>query len=427
MTGGRSAPRTIVHVDMDAFFVGVELLDHPELRGRPVVVGGTGRRGVVAAASYEARAHGVRSAMPSERARRLCPDAVFLAGRHHRYAEVSRRVMALCGTFSPSVEPVSLDEAFLDVTGARRVLGDGRAIAESLRAAVQSSLGLSCAVGVAPTKFVAKLASQAAKPRPGPTGPEPGAGVVVVAEDEVLGFLHPLAVSALWGVGPATLTRLERIGVYTVGDLARLPRASVVAALGDAAGSHLHALANGIDPRPVVTDRQAKSIGHEQTYPSDLVDREAVDRELLRLCDAVAARLREAGTRGRTVVVKVRFGDFRTLTRSATLPEATDASTVLRDTARSLVETVDVSPGVRLLGVSAGSLANPDAGRQLSFDELTGGRAERRRAEEVADEIRSRWGQDAIGPATLLGSEGLGVRRRGDDVWGPSEPGGTDG
>lgn len=419
MSARRSAERTIVHVDMDAFFVAVELIDAPELRGRPVVVGGAGSRGVVAAASYEARSRGVRSAMPSVQARRLCPDAVFLAGRHHRYAEVSARIMEVFRSFTPLVEPISLDEAFLDLTGAQRLWGDGRTVASSIRRAVLEAEGLVCSVGVAPNKFVAKVASEAAKPHADPRGPRPGAGVVVVRPDEVLTFLHPMEVSVLWGVGPSTRARLERVGVRTVGDLARLPEDALTAALGRAAGHHLHALAHGIDERDVEPDRAPKSIGHEQTYPRDLTTRSEVGRELVRLADGVAARLRASELRGRTVTLKVRFADFRTITRSVTSAEPVDTTSSVLRLARQLADEVDIRGGVRLLGVSAGNLDG--LAHQLSFEELSGTDDTRRRAERAMDTVRARWGRDAIGPAALLDPGPAGGKRPGEDLWGPQK------
>ena len=305
---------SILHVDLDAFFASVEVLDDPSLAGRPVIVGGAGERGVVAACTYEARACGVHSAMPSVRARRLCPDAVFLPGRYDRYAELSAQLHEVFGRYTPLVEGISLDEAFLDVSGARRLFGTGEEIAWSIRDSVRSTLGLEASVGVATTKFVAKLASEAAKPAADRAGTRPGRGVVVVAPGTELDFLHPLPVRALWGVGPATLARLERFGVATVGDLAALPLSTLVTALGEAVGHHLHDLAWGRDARGVEPDRPVKSVSHEETYAHDLHLTSELAAEAVRLADGVAARLRRAGLGGRTVSIKVRFHDFSTIT-----------------------------------------------------------------------------------------------------------------
>jgi DNA polymerase-4 len=409
-------PPGILHVDMDAFFVSVELLDQPELRGRPVIVGGAGDRGVVAAASYEARAFGVFSAMPSVRARRLCPGAVFLPGRHARYAEVSRRVMAVFGAFTPLVEPISLDEAFLDVRGARRLHRPAPDIARRIRQRVLDEEGLTCSVGVAPSKFVAKLASEAAKPAPALDGPRPGPGVVVVPADEVLSFLHPLPVQALWGVGPATLERLGKLGIATVGDLAGMAPGTLTGALGEAAGQHLHALANGIDDRAVEPARPTKSIGHEETFPRDHRSHRTLERELVRLADSVGARLRAAGLAGRTVTLKVRFHDFRTITRSTTLAGPTDSTHAVLGAAKELLAGIDPSPGVRLIGVSVSGLRG-GAVRQLSLDEPAGRSWDD--ADDAVDAIRARFGSRSIGPATLAGPGGLRLRIDDDRPWGP--------
>ncbi len=406
-----TAARTILHADMDAFFAAVEALDRPELAGAPVVVGGTGRRGVVAAASYEARAFGVRSAMPTSTARRLCPHATFLAGRMERYAEVSASVMAAFSSVTPLVEPISLDEAFLDVTGSLHgAPPDG--LAAALRERVRRDVGLACSIGVAPSKLVAKLASEAAKPRATPAGPRPGRGVVVVAPDDVRSFLHPLPVQAMWGVGPATLERLGRLGVVTVGDLAEVEVPTLVSTLGESAGHHLAALAQGIDERPVVTGRAARSIGHEETFATDRHGVAELRPTVTSQCDAVAARLRRSGLGARTVTLKVRYADFRTITRSVTLGSATDVAVDLRAAALRLLEDLDPTGGVRLLGVSASSLVD-GAARQLRLDEAGDPRGT---AERVVDEIRARWGDDAIGRG------GAAARPRGP--WGPVGPAG---
>ncbi|MEY4130799.1 MAG: hypothetical protein RLZZ31_923 [Actinomycetota bacterium] len=406
---------------MDAFFVSVELLDQPELRGRPVVVGGSGDRGVVAAASYEARAHGVRSAMSSVMARKLCPHAVFLSGRYDRYVEISAQVMDVFHNFTPIVEPLSLDEAFLDLTGAEKLFGPPKEIGKKIRAEVLETVGLTCSVGMASTKFIAKLASEQAKPKASPRGPVFGDGVKVVPAEEILQFLHPLPVQALWGVGPATLAKLQRMGIVTVGDLANLPIENIVAALGKSAGQHLHDLANGIDDRVVVPDREVKSIGHEETFRHNMHDRPSLDRQLVAFADAVSSRLRAKELVGRTVQLKVKFGDFSLLTRSLTLPNGVDDASALLEAARKLLEQVDPSPGVRLLGLSVSGLSR-DTARQLSFDDVLSGPSWPE-ASRTIDEIRARFGDDAIVPTTVIGPQGTGRKRRGQRQWGPdAEP-----
>ncbi|MGE0877647.1 MAG: DNA polymerase IV [Acidimicrobiia bacterium] len=407
--------RSILHVDMDAFYVAVEVRRRPELKGQPVVVGGTGGRGVVAAASYEARRFGVHSAMPSAQAQRLCPNAIFLPGDHDLYGEVSKDVHAIFATYTPIIEPIALDEAFLDVSAGRRLFGDGAEIALAIRQRVRDELDLACSVGVATCKMIAKLASEAAKPMVGARGIQPGRGVVVVEPGEEMTFLHPMKVQALWGVGPATLERLRRLGVDTIGDLAAVPATTLVNALGKSAGSHLHRLANAIDDRPVEADRGVKSIGHEETFAHDRHGAAELDPELLRLADSVAARLRAHGVHCRTVNLKVRFADFQTVTRAITLPEPVDLAPELLRAARSLLGALDLSRGVRLIGISGSQLVSAPAA-QLSLD-LNGAddvAPQWGSATEAIDEIRRRFGVESIGPATLAGR----VRRRGS-LWGP--------
>jgi DNA polymerase-4 len=407
---------TILHVDMDAFFAAVEVLVDPSLKGKPVIVGGSGDRGVVASCSYEARAYGIHSAMPSARARRLCPHAIFVHGHYDLYSDYSKRIHAVFESFTPLVEGISLDEAFLDVAGARRLFGPAPEIAAAIRARVRDDLQLDCSVGVGPSKLIAKLASKAAKPKASLKGTDPGAGVVVVEPGGELAFLHPLPVSALWGVGPATETRLRRFGVATVGDLAAIPLDALVGSLGNALGHHLYELSHGLDPRPVEPVRETKSVGHEETYATDLIDLEDLRREAVRMADAVGSRLRSANLAGHTVTIKVRFHDFETITRSHSVPGWVDTGNEIARTACTLLEQVDPTPGVRLLGVSVSNLVK-GAARQLTLDEVDGpawGDASR-----AVDEVRSRFGDAAVGPAALVADGGLQVKRQGAQQWGP--------
>lgn len=380
---------SILHIDMDAFFASVELLERPDLRGRPVIVGHLGARSVVTAATYEARRFGVNSAMPMAVALRRCPHAVVLEPHMERYREASRRVMAIFDSFTPLVERLSIDEAFLDVAGARRISGSPFAIGTEIRQRVHAELGLTCSVGIASTKFVAKLASGRSKPD----------GLLVVPADGVRAFLDPLPVSALWGVGGSTEEALVRRGLRTVADVATSPLPSLVSVLGDAAGRRLHALANGVDPRPVDTRQTEKSAGHEITFADDVADSELVRRELLRLCDKVAVRMRRSGVRCRTVAVKVRFGDFTTLTRSRTLVEATDVARVLFEASSALLESANpLRRPVRLIGVRGEQLVEAD---DVAFS-LWSDSDDWRDAELAVDGVAARFGSGAVRPASLL-------------------------
>jgi len=397
---------TILHVDLDAFYASVEQLADPSLRGRPVIVGGLGRRGVVAAASYEARRYGVHSAMPMGRARRACPDGVFLAPRFAAYGEASRSVMAILREVTPLVEPLALDEAFLDVSNARRLHGSAPEIAAALRRRIKDATGLVASVGVATTKFVAKLASDLAKPD----------GMLVVEAGTEIALIHPLEVRRLWGVGPKTGERLAQLGVRTIGDLAALPLDTLVHALGESQGRHLHALAWNRDDRSVEPERAVKSIGHEETFPTDITDRAALEREVLRMSERVAERTRDGRRTGRTVQLKLRYKDFRTITRSRTLPEPTNLASDIAVVARALLDAVEIGDGVRLLGVAMQQLQDidgTDAGGgttdQLPLDmeradtyAARGGDPKQRAVEDSMDAVRRRFGDDAVGAAVLL-------------------------
>jgi DNA polymerase-4 len=376
---------------MDAFYASVELLRRPELRGRPMIVGGGGTRGVVLSATYEARAYGVHSAMPMMRARRLCPEAVIVSPTPGVYAEASANVMEVFRSVTPLVEPISLDEAFLDVRGAARRLGTPRQIGEWIRATVEDEQGITCSVGVASTKFVAKLASARCKPD----------GLLVVPADRVVAFLHPLPVGALWGVGEKTEETLTRLGLHTVGDLANTPVDTLIRALGPAAGSHLSALAWGRDARRVTPHEPDKSIGAEETFPVDVDDPAVITRELLRLSERTAARLRATGQVGRTVSIKIRFADFTTITRSKTLSEATDTGRTVYETALALYTALGLERArLRLVGVRVEGIADAEAvPRQLLLGEKEHGWRE---AEQAVDKASRRFGTGAVRPATLV-------------------------
>lgn len=411
---------SILHLDMDSFYVSVEVLADPSLAGRPVIVGGTGQRGVVASASYEARAYGVRSAMPTSRARRLCPDAVFVQGDHSSYGQVSERLHTILASVTPVIEPIALDEAFLDVSAARQLFGSGRSIAESLRERILDELGLACSVGVAGKKLFAKLASEDAKPRPDRRGTVPGSGVRVIRAEEELAFLHALPVRALWGVGPRTFERLSSFGVVSVGDLAAVRRDVLTGRFGRSHGDHLHDLSRGIDDRSVESDRDVKSISHEQTFPADLTNRRDIDDVVVKLSDAVARRLRSAGLRAGTIQLKLRYGDFSTITRSARQETGIDAGPLIARVAKSFLDDLRFDRGVRLIGIAGSGLQTPGEGVvQLQLDtfgdaESGGASGEWDSVSSAIDEIRRRFGNAAIGP-----SQAISERELGRDVWGP--------
>jgi DNA polymerase-4 len=386
-------PEPILHVDIDAFYASVEVLKDPSLKGKPVIVGGAGPRGVVASASYEARAFGVRSAMPGVRARRLCPEGIFLASDFDSYRAHSNRFREILLAHTPFVEPISLDEAFLDVGGATSLFGSPVAIGAKIRREVEAEVGVTCSAGVAPTKFVAKLASDGCKPD----------GLLHVPVEEVASYLEPLPVGRLWGVGEKTGEVLGRMAIRTVGELGRTPRPILERLLGEQSARHLWELSHGIDERDVVPYEAPRSIGHEETFEHDLDDDEMILRELLALSGRVASRLRKDGYRARTVTLKVRLATFTTLTRSRTLPDATEVGADLYHTVAELYRAL---PGarrrVRLLGVQASGLV-PAGAEQLAL--LRGERWGD--VERAVDRIERRFGRGAAGPASLL------ERRRG--------------
>lgn len=408
---GVGPSRRILHVDMNAFFAACELLRRPELVGKPVIVGGSAERGVVAAASYEARQFGVKSAMASAVASRLCPQAVFLDGDHDYYGEVSGQVFEVFREFTPLVEGLSLDEAFLDVTGAQRLLGDARSIAVRVRETVSERVGLACSVGIATSKFVAKLATEFAKPRASRERIDPGPGVFEVLPGNELAFLHPLDVGMLWGVGPVTLEKLHRIGLKSVGDIAASELRVLRLSLGDGLAEHLFELSHAIDDRPVEPERETKSIGSEETFASDVVDPRELRRHLLRMADTVARRCRSQQLGPRTITLKIRYGDFSNVSRARTLDEPVDTPQAIMAVVDELVRSISVSSGVRLAGISARNFAEPDPQLSLFADPGGSGDAEWREAAQVVDRIREKFGDGAIATGILDEADGT--------PWGP--------
>lgn len=384
-------PMTILHVDMDAFYASVEQRDQPELRGQPVIVGGIQGRGVVCAASYEARRFGVHSAMPMTTARRLCPQGVYLPVRMKHYAQISRQIRDIFFGFTPLVEPLSLDEAFLDVGGSERMFGLAPEIARRIKERIKAETGLIASVGVAPNKFLAKLASDHGKPD----------GFVVVTPDQVTAFLSPLPAGRIWGVGAKGQKRLHALGIHTVGQLAALPERILTDHFGKA-GRHMWELAHGRDDRRVVPDREAKSISTETTFAQDIGDRAILRTCLLDLVDHLASRLRQEGLHARSIDLKIRSSDFRTRTRSASLAEATNLTDPLWQAAAGLFErslSREVLP-VRLLGVGAARLARDPLVQRGLFDAAV--RDKQSALDQAVDAIRGQFGTGAIQRGSLL-------------------------
>lgn len=386
--------RTILHVDLDAFYAAVEQRDDPALRGKPVLVGGSARRGVVASCSYEARTFGIRSAMPMAEALRRCPKAIVVKHRMDRYVEASSEFFAILGDYSPEVEGLSLDEAFLDVTASLRLLGDGPTIAREIKRRVREGLSLVASVGVAPIKLAAKIASDIDKPD----------GLRVVEPEGLLAFLHPLPMTRLWGVGETTRAVLASMGLSTIGDVARYPERSLIARLGNVTGPHLAALARGEDSREVLPESDPVSIGHQETFDDDHEDKGELAVVLLDQADRVARRLRAAELRARAVVLIVKYDDFRQITRRTTLDSATSDGGVLAQTAIRLLDKVAIEPRkggrVRLCGISAQDLEARDAPRQLGFDEAARARGER--LGDTIDKVAGKFGRAAIRRAVHL-------------------------
>jgi DNA polymerase-4 len=380
---------TILHVDMDAFYASVEERDNPKLKGKAVVVG-VGKRGVVSAANYEARKFGIRAAMPIYKAKALAPHAVFIAPNMARYAEVSEQVMAIFRDVTPHVEPISLDEAFLDVTGARRLLGSGIEIADQIRKRVEKDLGITCSVGIAHNKFIAKIASGHCKPN----------GVLEVDPEKMLEFLHPLAANEIWGVGPKTNELLEKMGLFTIADIANTPRSTLIRVLGQASGASLYELAWGRDYRDVITEHAEKSISASQTFDVDLYQPEEILKEFLRLTEKSADRMRAKGLATNTISIKVRFADFKTISRSKTLDLPTTGTQEIFEVAKSLYLGLELDRVlVRLVGVSLDSLVENDDVTQMVLGERT---SSWQQADRAIDRVKAKFGRSSLRPARLV-------------------------
>jgi len=390
--GTDDSTATILHVDMDAFFASVELLDHPELVGKPVIVGHNSARSVVTAATYEARKFGVNSAMPMAVALRRCPQAIVLEPHFERYQHFSSIVFDICDQLTPKVERLGIDEAFLDVAGARTIYGSPIQVATLLRARVLEETGLVCSVGAAASKYVAKVASGLSKPD----------GLLVVPGDKTVEFLHPLSISALWGVGGKTAEALQQRGFTTIAHVAHADRETLTRAVGEAGAVKLHNLAWGNDPRPVVERAAEKSVGHESTFEYNVLDADEIRRELLRLSGKVAARLRAGGVEARTVVLKLRFEDFSTVTRSRRLPDPTALGRTIYETVRDIyADFAREGRPVRLVGVRGEQLVQSGGGQMSLWDTTEGWRD----AEEAMEAASARFGTGAVGPARLLGTQ----------------------
>ncbi|MEI6701024.1 MAG: DNA polymerase IV [Actinomycetota bacterium] len=407
MAEGPSAadPPSILHVDMDAFFASVEVLDNPSLLGLPVIVGGTGDRGVVAACTYEARASGVRSAMPMVKARQLCPNAVILSGRFSRYQEVSAQVHLVFHEVTDAVEAIGLDEAFLDVRPARRRLGDSVSIAHHLRQRILEETGLVSSVGIGQSKMIAKLASRRAKPQATSKGVKKGLGVAIVLPDDEEAFLRPLPIRALWGIGPAMAERLYAVGVSTVGELADLDASVLRGLLGSTAGAHLHELSHGRDPDRVTASRPMKSISQEMTFAIDCTSIDEARAIVVDQAERVATSLRSKGMKAKTISVKARYGDFQTVSRAFSVELPIDAGKAIAKIAQDLLDAVPFRGGFRLLGVSASGLQHVDA-EQLAFfggtDTAEAIEASWSVVDETVDAIRARFGATSVGLARDL-------------------------